>query len=190
MSEAEEEHREVENLFKREEAGSRARCATGAPRGGRPRGHWGTIVAQAVQQVLSSCGDRTLEASTFSLPEKLSLREAAENSRSAVWLAILVSAVHVSLDAGCTILARDLRRALRQRLARLKPLSSVHDERADSLVATLHINWGAMLLASTGRPIKQLKASVRLRTLERRIERVEEDRIYALPQKARARLRA
>ena len=110
----------MENLFKREEAAELARKMR-HKQGQRAvdalEAHWGTIVAQAVQQVLSSCGDHTLEASTFSLPEKLSLREAAENSRSAVWLAILVSATHVTLDAGCTILARDLRRALRTRLA-------------------------------------------------------------------------
>ena len=113
---------------------------------------WGGIVAQAVQQVLASCGDHILEASTFSVPDHLTLREAAAASRSALYSCILVAAMQAALDGGCVLLARNVRRALRRRLRRLTPLLDTHTERPDSLLAMLHLNWGGMLLASTGKP--------------------------------------
>ena len=150
--------------------------------------HWNHIVSTGVQQVIASCGDHVLEASNFGLPEKLTLRDAAGNSRSALWLAILVAAVHTCLDAGCVIVTRLVRRALRTRIHRLRALTAVHNERADSLIATLHINWGSMLMAATGRPKHVVKKnSIQMRQLEKRIDRIQEAKRAELTRAQRAR---
>jgi hypothetical protein len=150
--------------------------------------HWSSIIATAAQSVLTSCGDHILEASVFGLPERLTLRDACGQSRSALWLSLLVACVHTSLDAGCVLLARDLRRSLRKRIARLRPLNAVHTDRSDSLIATLHINWGSMLMASTGRPRHVVKRnSLSLRTLQGKIENIEDEMRLGLSVKVRAR---
>ena len=169
------------------EAGNKTKIKMGTRAVDAIEEKWGSIVAQAVQQVLSSCGDHVLEASIFGIPEKMTLRDACSNSRSALWCAILVASVHFCLDAGCVLVAKYVRRSLRQRLARIKPLNAVHKDRPDSLIATLHINWGSLLMASTGRPRNVVKRnSLNLRQLEIRIERIEEAKRAELTGKARA----
>ena len=94
LSEAEEELKHVEELLKKEaeaEAGNKTKIKMGTRAVDAIEEKWGSIVAQAVQQVLSSCGDHVLEASIFGIPEKMTLRDACSNSRSALWCAILVA---------------------------------------------------------------------------------------------------
>ena len=65
LSEAEEEHKHVVEMLRRQELDEAARKIKhkqGVRAVDALEAHWGAIVAQAVQQVLSSCGDHVLEA--------------------------------------------------------------------------------------------------------------------------------
>ena len=191
LSDAEDEHTYVQHIIQAEidaEAARRVRQSQSTRAVTALEDGWGLIVATAVRQMLASSGDLLLDASTFAMPERLTLRDAAKASRSALWITLLVATFHTCVDANCTLLARNVRRALRRRIRRLATLDEVQGIRPDSLVATLHINWGSMLLAASGRPptsggISSLTRSsvvVSTRALEARIEALDEKRLGAI----------
>ena len=61
--------------------------------------------------------------------------------------------MHASVDNGCAETARNVRRALRKRQLRLPTLSSLHNERPDGIVSSLHTNYAALLYAAVGLPM-------------------------------------
>ena len=130
------------------------------------------IASHRIEQVLGASGDHILDAATFALPERLSLRDAAKPSRSGLWVCLLTAMMRDSLDGGCVGLARNVRRSLRRRLSRLPSLDKVDAARSDSLIATLHINWGSLMLAATGRA--ETERTVTVRQLEGRITAIHE----------------
>jgi hypothetical protein len=167
-----------------------------------------------------------LSHQVYALNEPLTLRDAAKPNRWGLWMSITSCSMRTMLDAGCIGLARNVRRALRRRLARLPPLEQVislmaslmislmtslvtslmaslmtslktslmtflmtslpplkqvDSGRSDSLVATLTMQWGAMMLAATGRPLPELEAetghrfdTILIHDLEQKIVQVHE----------------
>lgn len=136
---------------------------------------WDGILSSAIENVLINAGDASLSAAAFTLPEHLSLRAAARSSRSFLWTSLLTSSIHAALDQDCVGFARNMRRALRRRIARLPQLNRMHTSRPDSLVSVLHINWGAMVLAATGRPRHLVEGSpISIRHLEAGIKKLQD----------------
>ena len=122
-----------------------------------------------------------LSHQVYTLNEPLTLRDAAKHNRWGMWMSITSCSMRTMLDTGCIGLARNVRRALRRRLARLPPLEQVDSGRSDSLVATLTLQWGAMMLAATGRPLPESESetghrfnTIKLHDLEQKIVQVHE----------------
>ena len=122
-----------------------------------------------------------LSHQVYTLNEPLTLRDAAKHNRWGMWMSITSCSMRTMLDTGCIGLARNVRRALRRRLARLPPLEQVDSVRSDSLVATLTLQWGAMMLAATGRPLPESESetghrfnTIKLHDLEQKIVQVHE----------------
>lgn len=84
-----------------------------------------------------------LSHQVYTLNEPLTLRDAAKHNRWGMWMSITSCSMRTMLDTGCIGLARNVRRALRRRLARLPPL-----EQVISLMASLMISLMTSLVTS------------------------------------------
>ena len=134
---------------------------------------WDGILSSAIENVLINAGMHPQCSRLYAV--RTSRSAAARSSRSFLWTSLLTSSIHAALDQDCVGFARNMRRALRRRIARLPQLDRMHTSRPDSLVSVLHINWGAMVLAATGRPRHLVEGSpISIRQLEAGIKRLQD----------------
>ena len=90
------------------------------------------------------------------LTAELDLVGVAGTNHSVTWRYLLVEMMHASVDNGCAEVTRNVRRALRKRQLRLPALNSLHSERRDGMVSSLHTNYAALLYAAAGLPMTHI----------------------------------